>query len=439
MTGKLLVVAVVALAVRLAAVIPLHTAGQTSDEKEYVVLAQKVAAGEDFVDSNGEYSIRYPLYPYLLAALIKVFGDSRWVMYLVNALMSALVPVLCAFLARSIWADKTVALASAWAAALYPGLVVYGAVLQTESLYLVLFLAALLLAVRLAERPGLRNAIALGIAGGLAALARAVFLGFFPILLALFLVMRRRDGGQAGWRWTGVAAVVFLLVLVPWTWRNYLIHGTLIPISSLGGHLVLIGNNPYATGTWSTLPGFERWYRDELRKNGISEPDSLTEVERGRIAARVGIDYMVAHPLEVAGRVITKAHIFWFYPITNSDSNLPLQGVAVMADVLLYLAAVLGMVRMRNAGGRLVPVIGAMVFFAVLALVLHAEARYRLPLMPLICMFAGWTALPAMGEDDWRRLLLDGSRFRWGVAGAVAIIMVYAVTGWMVLTGSIAH
>lgn len=439
MTGKLLVVAVVALAVRLAAVIPLHTAGQTSDEKEYVILAQKVAAGKEFVDSDGEYSKRYPLYPFVLAGLIKVFGDSRWVMYLLTALMSAFVPVLCAFLARSIWADEAAALAAAWAAALYPGLIVYGAVLQTESLYLVLFLAAFLLAFRLAERPGLRDAVALGVTGGLAALTRPVFLGFFPILLALFLVMWRRCGVHAGWRWTGVAAVVFLLVLVPWTWRNYQVHGTFVPISSLGGHLVLIGNNPYATGTWSTRPGFEGWYRNELRKKGISQPASLTEVERGRIARQVGMDYIVAHPLEAAGRVITKAHIFWFYPITNSDSNLPLQGVAVMADVLLYLAAVLGMVRMKNAGGRLVPVVGAMVFFAVVPLVLHAEARYRLPLVPFICMFAGWAALPAMEEDDWRRLLADGRRFRWAVAGAIGMVIVYAVTGWMVLTGSIAH
>ena len=438
MTGKLLVVAAVALTVRLAAVIPLHWAGQTSDEKEYVILAQKVAAGEEFVDSDGEYSKRYPLYPFVLAGLIRVFGDSRWVMYLLTALIGALVPVLCAFLTRSIWADEATALAAAWAAALYPGLVVYGAVLQTESLYLVLLLAAFLLAFSFAERPGPWNAVALGVVGGLAALTRPVFLGFFPILLALLHVMRRRCGVHAGWRWTGVAAVVFLLVLVPWTWRNYQIHRTLIPISSLGGHLVLVGNNPYATGTWSTRPGFEQWYRDELRKKGILEPASLTEVERGRIAGRVGTEYMVTHPLEVAGRAITKAHIFWFYPITNSDSNLPLQGVAVMADVLLYLAAVLGMVRMKSAGSRLVPVVGAIAFFAVVPLVLHAEARYRLPLVPFICMFAGWAALPAMDEDDWRRLLADGRRFRWAVAGTTGMVIVYAVTGWMVLTGSIA-
>ena len=80
----------------------------------------------------------------------------------------------------------------------------------------------------------------------------------------------------------------------------------------------------------------------------------------------------------------------------------------------------------------------ALLFFAALPLILHAEARYRLPLVPFLCMIAAWAALPTMAEESWRGLLL-GNRLLWAVAGVAGIVVVYAITAWMVLRGSIAY
>jgi hypothetical protein len=211
-----------------------------------------------------------------------------------------------------------------------------------------------------------------------------------------------------------------------------------VPVSTLTGSLILIGNNPYSTGTCSLKPGFEKWYREEFSKRGVGDPSSLSEVDRGKVEAAMGIQHIISRPLDVAALAVRKAHIFWVYPITNSDANAPLQFVAVLADLLLYLSAVLGMVRMTNSGGRLIPLFAAVFFFAALPVVMHAEARYRLPLVPIFCMFAAWSALP-VAEHEWSALLKDGKRLRRIVVPAAGIILVYAVTALMVLTGSIAY
>jgi 4-amino-4-deoxy-L-arabinose transferase-like glycosyltransferase len=390
------------------------------------------------VDSDGDYSKRYPLFPAVLAGLLSVTGERTWVLYAVNALFGGVIVLLTAFLAGRLWSDPAVSRAVAWAVALYPGLIAYGAVLQTESLYIALLLAVFLCAYRLMDRQTLWQAAGLGLTAGLAALTRAVFLGFFPLLLLFLALMQRRISGRIGWNGLALAVLVFVVVLVPWTWRNYQVHHAVIPVSSLTGHLLVIGNSPYASGTWSTRPGFEEWYAKQLRAKGIVDAGSLTELERGDLAARIGWEYLLTHPVATAKLALVKAHIFWFYPITTSDSRSPLQAVAMVADVFLYLAALFGIVRMRKPSGGLLPVAGAVVFFALVPVLLHAEARYRLPLVPFLCLFAAWTALPAAGGAEWKELVKrNRRRVRWAAVGTLGILAVYALTAWMVLTGHI--
>jgi 4-amino-4-deoxy-L-arabinose transferase-like glycosyltransferase len=435
---SLLLIAAIGVLLRLVAVIPVHANGPTSDEKDYLVLAHRLAAGQEFVDSDGEYSKRYPLFPAILAALLRVAGDQTWVLYLVNALFGGLTVLLSALLAGRLWGDPGVSRAVAWGVALYPGLVVYGAVLQTESLYIALFLCAFLCAYRVLERPAWWGMVALGLTAGLATLTRAVFLGFFPLLLLLLAVMQRKLSGNVAWKGFALAVLTFIAVLLPWTWRNYQVHGALIPVASLTGNLLVIGNNPFATGTWSTRPGFREWYREQVRATGSGDVDSLTEVERGNVAARIGWQYMVSHPLATARMALVKARIFWLYPITTSDSNRPVQAVAMVADVFLYLAALFGWVRMRKPSGGLLPVAGALAFFGLVPLILHAEARYRLPLVPLFCLFAAWTALPGVGRGEWKELIQrNRNRVRWAVAAILVLLAGYLLTAWMVLTGEI--
>jgi 4-amino-4-deoxy-L-arabinose transferase-like glycosyltransferase len=434
----LLLVAAVGFVMRLAAVIPLHAGGQTSDEKEYLVLAHRLASGQGFVDSDGEYSKRYPLFPSVLAVLLKAFGDSDWLLYTVNALFGAVVVLFSGLLSEALWKNAAVARATAWAVALYPGLIAYGAVLQTESLYTALLLGGLLAAYRLVWRGGRGWALGLGLTAGLAVLTRAVFLGFFPVLLVLLAVVQKRLGRRVGWTGLTTAALAFVLVLTPWTWRNYQVHHALVPISSLGGQLVLLGNNPHATGTWSTGPGFEEWYRGELQRRGIADVRGLSELERADVAARIGWDYATGHPLEEAVLAIKKIQIFWFYPITTSDSAHALQAVAMVADVFLYLSCMLGLIQMWKPQVSLLPVAGALLVFALTPVLLHSEARYRLPLVPLLCLFAGWAGLPTSGVEEWKELVRrKRGQLRWVIAGTLAVIGGYAVTAWMVLSGHI--
>ena len=432
----LLVILLLALIIRLVSIGPIHAGGYTSDEREYLYLAKSVSAGHGFVDSNGEKSKRSPLYPIALGYLFKFFGESLWLPHAIGCLLGTLIVALGYIFSMKIWDDRQIALFAAGAMAVYPGLVIHSGLLQTETLYIVFMLVAFISVFKGTQSNNTASCVLLGITSGLGALTRAVFLEFFPFLVSLAVWMRWNNGIRKLFP-VALGIALFSLVLMPWTVRNYNIHGTFVPVSSWSGESLLIGNNPFATGTWSVKQGFDVWFKGEAAKFGVADVGTLSEVERHDLDRNIALDYIKTHPLHSILLALKKGFIFLIFPITNSDSYLPAQAAAVASDFLLYIGAAIGVVATWKSRRRLVPLYAAFLFFGLVQVVLHAEARYRLPLVPLICLFFGWGT--AILIDRARRLDFFANRKQKIAAGVLisSIVLVYCFTGWLFLEGKI--
>ncbi len=426
----------VALAIRVAFFQPVHTIGYTSDEKEYITMAGRLAEGGEYVDSNGEHSTRAPLFPYLLASLLLVGGGSVSTAHLVGCMLGAIVVFVGFLLSLEVWNDRYAALFVAGIIAVYPGLVIYAGVLQTETLYTCLLLLALWLASRATRHPTLWTMAALGAIGGLAALTRAVFLGFFPVLLAgIWWLVRKETDRSVGL--VMVSVLVFCVVLAPWTIRNYSLFKAFVPVSSGGGNSLLTGNNPYATGTWRLEPGFEQWFASRAQELGVRDVNALNEVQKSAVSGRIAREYMAAHPLETLSLMAKKAHIFAVYPITNTDSPGMVQVVAVLFDVLLLIGALAGFAACVRTPGRPWALYAALGFFSFVQLFLHAEARFRLPLVPVISLFAGIGISSFVDANTRKDLLAIVRARRLLVGGGLVLVVVYGITGFFVLQGTL--
>ena len=215
---KLIWVVGLGLAVRLAAFPFLHASGYTSDEREYVYLAQEISAGGSFIDTNGEKSTRSPLFPFVLAGVFHLFGVNLVLATVLNCLSGALVVYLVYRLALDSFHDRTGALIASSAAAVYPGLVISSGLLQTESLYCVFFVLAFVYSLKVVDGGSVKEGVILGVVSGLAALTRAVYIAFFPVLLCSLIVRRPV---RAVTKSIAGAIVAFFLILTPWTVRNY--------------------------------------------------------------------------------------------------------------------------------------------------------------------------------------------------------------------------
>ncbi len=448
---------ILAFLIRFLAVPLIHQPGSTSDEREYTLLAKNILGGEGFVDSNGTRSVRAPLFPAALAALSLLDGGTMTLAYILNVLCGALAVWMVFLLAVAAGGTRAGARWAAGLAALFPGLIIYSGLLQTESLYLVFFLGAMLLALDLTRTPTIGKGIGLGAVGGLAALTRAVFFPFFPLLLVAVGIgqYRKRHRELIS---LAAALLSFVIVLLPWGIRNYSIHDRVIPVSTFAGPSLLLGNNPYSHGTTKLGDGFEGWVAQKLEERTGKTKEELTEAEWSEASGEVALDYIREHPGRWMSNLLRKAQVMLVYPITHTDAYPWVQMLAVCAEAFLLLAAALGLLtplslerrrvqvgetagdavyRLKAHASRTLVLLGCVVIvFLLIHTLLHAEARYRLPLVPLLCVMAGiGLAHPGYRGNRW----YAWSGGRRGTLGLLwgGIIALYGVTGWMYARGVI--
>lgn len=411
MTTRLVAVAlVVGLAARLAfSLVYWHDKPLTHDEQEYLAYGINIARGAGFTRTlpgafEGENTLafsRAPLYPAFLAAVFRVTGVPAAmpiavpsVVQVSQAVVGCVGVWLASLIATRMSGPATGAMA-AWLTALWPSQVWLSAYALSEVLYAPLvFGAAYAAGAALdwhdrpaSESPRLSPVIA-GLVMGLAALTRSAALAF--ALVTAWLFWRRLS-----WRAAAAFVLATTCVVAPWTWRNALVHGRLIPVAADGGVNLWIGNHPYATGEgdMATNVPLKRAHRAVVSSHPGAGPEVLDEVF-GREALR----WIVESPMRVARLVAVKA----FYavvpigPSYRAHSTMYAVASAVPYAVALpfAIAAVARWRRLTRPPVMLIALAGSA---WLLMLVFFPHERYRLPAIDpvVIVLAAAWLTRPS--------------------------------------------
>jgi hypothetical protein len=229
----------------------------THDEREYLALAQSIAAGRGFVydasfdTGTAQQFGRAPAYPLFLAAIGAGTTDATSAprrVQIAQSFVGAITVWLIGLLALASAGPRAGAAASA-IAAVYPPLAVLPAYVFSETLHCSVSLGAVLALQRAldgiddasARNATVRRTLGAGVLTGIAALVRPVMLLFVPLAVA-WLAIRRQAGLAAAF------AIACVLVLAPWTVRNLRTYDRFVLIASEGGVTFWTGNHPLAVG-----------------------------------------------------------------------------------------------------------------------------------------------------------------------------------------------
>jgi 4-amino-4-deoxy-L-arabinose transferase-like glycosyltransferase len=381
----------------------------THDEREYLELAANLAEGRGYrydaptpgATPEPRYG-RAPIYPAFLAAVRLAAGRDGWLrnVRVAQCLVGALAVWWLALVARRA-AGPRAEVACAWLAAVYPPLVWMSAYVLTEGVYVALAaLVVLALGPAIDGRPDAarttrddleRGAIA-GLLAGAGVLVRPAML-FFLALAGLWLLARRR------WALLFALAAASLLVVTPWTVRNYREHGRFILVASEGGLTFWTGNHPLSPGEGDLAanPAIKR----ESTRLRAGHP-GLTEEELEPIYYREAVRAIAADPAWWAGLLVRKA-LFAVVPAGPSytlHSRLYRAGSVVPYLVVLPLGlAGLAWTRRRGTWPR-AQVLLALSYVLVCVVFLPQE-RFRLSgLDPTLVVGASaWWALRRRATD----------------------------------------
>ncbi len=352
-----------------------------------------------------------PLYPYFLGLIKLVFPESfYYVARLAQALIGSLTCVLLYWVGRRLFGSG-VGFIGGLIAAVYGPLIYFDARLLPAGLATLFVLVSLLLLMRAVERPTRFVFTAAGFAMGLASLTAAILASLIlGVALWLFYGLRK-NAAQA------VAAFLLgaVLAIAPVTLRNYTIGGDFVLISYNGGVNFYIGNNANAEQTLALRPGWE-W--EELvalpLREGITRPSA-----KSLFFYRQALEYIQDAPFDYMGLLAAKTADFWrgdeiernqemYYWRKYSSvlaGTLWKWGVAFPFGLVSPLA-LLGLIVYIRRQGIALPVLFVLGYsFAVISF--FVAARYRLPLVPLLILFAayGGNWLYARWRQSWRQVL----------------------------------
>jgi 4-amino-4-deoxy-L-arabinose transferase-like glycosyltransferase len=240
---SLLLIALVAVLLRLGVVLATPHYVPFGDPADYQRHAVSIAAGHGFAPSQlarpgSPSAFRPPAYPYLLGAAYAVAGTHLTLGRLIGAALGTLAVLLVAVLGREL-AGRRVGLLAGALAAVFPPLIMLGASLPSESLFVPLELAVAVCLVRLVRRPGeLRWALLAGALCGAAALTRTVGILFLLPAVAVAATAGTERLARARTVLATLAAAV--VVLTPWTIRNAGAFHAFLPLGTQSG-FTLVG------------------------------------------------------------------------------------------------------------------------------------------------------------------------------------------------------
>ncbi len=330
-----------------------------------------------------------PVYPLLLAGIFRLSGAysylSLYIAILLNALFSAITAVLILRLGTRTF-GRTVGIIAAliWSCWIYE--VVVSLRLWESAL------SGMLLALGLWWLPELQDAGSLkwmrfGLLAGLAALTNAgllpVFAGFW-----LWLWLSQKPGFRG--RSFFASVTVCLLVLLPWTIRNYRALGRIVPLRDNFGLELWVGNHEGVTHLYDFQGGFP-----------LSNPtvyNQLGEIAFMEKQRAVAVAFIRQHPGQFLRLCGERLMDFWTSP--NPRVWLP---VAVLA----WLA--IGWAWMRR-NREVTPFAIVLVVFPLVYYVTHTWSTYRHPIEPEVILLAVFGTVEIV-----RKVILGG----WARQGQV--------------------
>ncbi len=251
-----------------------------------------------------------PGYSYALAGVYGVFGRGGVQVGLFNTALDLITITLLYHIGRRLFAQSTHADWIAAGAALfyagYPYLIFQNLTLIDTPLFMVLLYAFLLLVILLRDRDTIDAttwavAVLAGLVLGASMMVRPI-LPPLALLVAVWFLFRCSLWGTVA-RLLPVA-VVGIVVVLGWTWRNYTVYGEFVPLTTTSGANFWQGNSPY------TVPYFRagydvQWTSPELQTEDLYS--RAADAERFQLA----YNYLANDPAAIPELLWVKFLVHW--------------------------------------------------------------------------------------------------------------------------------
>lgn len=323
-----------------------------------------------------------PGYEFFLAGVYKIFGHHYGVIWFFQSLFHALSAFLVFLISKKILRHEkanTIALLGMVFYGFFPDLIIATSMLLTETLALFLFVLCVFIFLKYIDVQKRESVFLLGVLIPFMVLVRSQ-LGLIILPLLIFWILKKR------WSHIIIFFILFIIVLTPWTLRNYQVFEKIIPTTVLLGNNLAMGNHPGATGEQMDTPYLPL---DELFiDNNYIKGDEL--------ALKFALNFIINNPLEFAKITLYRASTYFsfarptgFWPnfsALNKVLTLIFSSIYSFFMFVLGIAGILFSLKNRNKDlffkEKLLYTLFVVVLMPLSVIFIVVETRYRYPIYP---------------------------------------------------------
>ncbi len=199
----------------------------------------------------------------------------------------------------------------------------------------------------------------------------------FPILILLASVIT--EGRTLSIRSSSLVLLTSVMLIAPWTWRNYRLSKSVIPVSAEGGLTFWASNNPefaWRPPMPMSLPVYDR-------------PEGLNQVEIDRFYRTEAIYWIQNNELQFLRNSIRKFLVLYYFDPMSQQSERAL--IFLVAGLfpygILLPFMILGIIKeVRNDDVWLILLY--IFYTTILAMLFYGDSRIRAPIQPYLYIFA---------------------------------------------------
>ncbi len=393
---------------------PLDPRFSNADDGDYYRRALRLAVTGQYLDDS--WLIRPPLHVFFFAIWLRLallLGLPQYgvlVVQLAQTVVAALTILAGYALAQRMFRSTAAGLLFAGFLAFWYSFVEQPTVLFSELIYLALFTTHFWLLLRFDDTHSRRDLLLSGILLGMASLTRSpalYSLAFVGLWFAIRPIANMRLWSVKRWsliigRWS-LVAIGCLVIVLPWTIRNYVVYQKLIPVDTLG-----------QINLWLDLD------RVSQRNANIETLRGLPQADRAGYALEQARAILADDPLRPFQSTwptfqhIWKAQFVEDFFVKQSFFTRPLRETAwlgLAGDLMWFVFMLAGLAGLagppREGLHTRLFMLAWLGYSFVTVLVFHVEPRYLLPIWMLIGLSgAGWLAKlrEAANIRSWYRI-----------------------------------
>jgi hypothetical protein len=391
----------------------LDDAEHTPQEMERVAIcwAEKGRLADAFIDGSGDTAYLSPVYSVLLGSIYRITGPDAYHRAIGRSLLGvflsslgiALIPVLAAMLRF----HSIVGFISGIVLAVTPvffWLEVTGDWEQGANALALIVVFMCFIRLHDCQWSSWRLVVITGALVGLAVLLSPSIAPTFALMI-LAEVFCNTNALRRMIPRVALLMSLAVLMMVPWTVRNYRALGGFVPTRSNFGMNLWMGNNPESVGRSNTWDHSSRlsWENPFTARAELDELLQVGEVEYNRRKGRLAMRWITQNPGRFAALTAKRFMLFWFPPAdawAATTTHPEARSLLLFVTALGAFAGVIWLMLVRNEYRWLA--ISALIGPSLIFYFVHVNFRYRYLIWGLSVLFCCqflWALASAMAPS----------------------------------------